>query len=264
MIDLQHHFTGTYAKNLLVNWAVMADLIKQKTTWMKDTLQNQSQSLILTNQQMDDVFNGPFQQFFKLHLRGYAQISKIETALTIEKDELFKESEFSVDATLDVPRNLLNTMEYATLKELHNKLNVLTKENYAQWELHTQTWANALIQALKENNITLSDIELHNFTINQPISELQDLFINLKLTIPKLSKSAFDFQQYFILKTTLMVQSALGRAQQSHTDKEIEQFLKILKPIFKTIDETTKTTSAAQEKAVNELLIPIMPPLLNN
>ncbi|MCX7120497.1 MAG: hypothetical protein NTZ67_01775 [Gammaproteobacteria bacterium] len=259
MITLQNHFTGTYAKNLLADWKIIANLMLQKSTWVKDTTQAQLEKetlkpLTLTDLQMSDAFNGPFQHFFKIHLRAYAKISTIETALTISKDDLFKESEMPTNTIFNIPEKLLSSIESSALKELRAKLDSSTKEHYALWESAIQNWIDTFIQTLKNNDITLSDIELNDLATNQPISELHDLFINLKIALPKLSKSAFDFQQYFTLKIILTVQSALGRAQQPHGEKEIEAMLKTLQPIFKVINKTEKELLATQEKSVNELV----------
>src|SRR3990167_431196 len=262
MLTLQKHLTGTYAKNLLADWIVMGDCIKAKSTWIKDTVQASSETNglklpTLTNKQVNDAFNGPFQHFFKTHLQAYAQISKVVTAIVISKDDLFKESEIPTNTIFNLPEKSLESIEVETLKELRNKLDSLTKEHYAQWESFIQNNTETLIQELKKHNVTLTDTEANDFAMNQPIAELEDLFINLKLTLPKLSKSAFDFQQYFILKTVLVSYNALSRTQQPHSEKEIDALLKTLHAIFKKINKMEKELLSTQEKSTNELVVSI-------
>ncbi len=129
----------------------------------------------------------------------------------------------------------------------------LTKEHFAQWESAIETWAKSLLQDLKKNNVTLSDLELQEFMINQPISELNDRFLNLKITLPKLSKSNFDFEQYFTLKTTLAIHSALSRSQLPNTESAIEKIFKTLNSTLKSIHQTEKELSQAQETVLKEL-----------
>lgn len=263
MIELKNHFTGTYAKNLLVDWPVLTQFIRQQTTWVKDTINvkndaNTHAFLLLTDQQINDALNGPFQQFFIPYLRAHAAIAKIETAFTIKKEDFFKESEQSITNPLNVSDAFLAKIELSTLKDLRNKLTALTKEHFAQWESAIETWTKSLSQDLKKNNVTLSDLELQEFMINQPISELNDRFLNLKITLPKLSKSNFDFEQYFTLKTTLAIHSALSRSQMPNTESAIEKIFKALHSTLKSIHQTEKELSQTQETALKELTAVVM------
>ena len=143
MLELKNHFTGTYAKNLLADWSVISDFIRQKTTWVKDTVRGETEFHplkfpTLNDQQINDALNGPFQHFFKAHLRAHAQISKVEAALSITKEDLFKDAEQPIEAPFGLPQPFLNKMEFSTFKELRNKLDALTKAHYAQEELNIQ------------------------------------------------------------------------------------------------------------------------------
>lgn len=177
--------------------------------------------------------------------------------MAITKEDLFKDAEQAIETPFGLEQSFLAKMEFSTLKELRAKLDALTKEHYAQWELNIQSWSDTLKQAFKENNLMLSDLELQEFSINQPISELHDQFINLKITLPKLPKSEFDFQQYFTLAMTLIIRNALTHAL--HGEKEIDQWLKILKPAFKNLNETEQALLLAQAKSLNELMVAVTP-----
>lgn len=260
MIDLQNHFTGTYGKNLLAQWSILSDLMHQQTIWVKETIQTQDQdsrgATLLHDRQINDALNGPFQAFFKQHLNAYRKISTIETALTLSKEDFFKESEPAVDITLGVPEEILSTMELSTLKELRDQLDDMTHAHFEEWFMHIQTWIETLLAVFSENKLTLSDLEIQDFSINQPLSELRDRFINLKIAIPPLSKSAFNFQQYFTLKITLAIQSALSRMQNPNTDKDIELALKSFLPALKTINESENELFDTQKKSVDQLIQP--------
>ncbi len=263
MLDLTNHFTGTYTKIILGDWPVISDFIKQETAWIKVTVQAlpEDKQLIhgsLTDQQIDDALNGPLQSFFKLHLRAYTAIAKVETALTLSKEDYFKESEHINQKVFAVPERLLASTEIGSLKELRKQLDEKTKEHYAQWQTQIHHWTKELLQAFEKNNLKLSDLEQQEFSANQPASELHDRFIDLKINLPKLSKSDFDFQQYFTLKALLAIHSTLNRMQQARTEKDIEQQLKALQPILKVMVQTEKTLSETQEKAVGQLIAKIV------
>ena len=84
MLTITPHFISTYAKSLVADWSVIHNFIKEDTIWIKDRLHSNSAS-ILTTKQINDALNGPFQTFFRTHLKAYALISKIETALNFLK-----------------------------------------------------------------------------------------------------------------------------------------------------------------------------------
>lgn len=262
MLDLQNHFTGTYAKMVLADWPLMSDCIRQQTIWVKDTIQSRQETdplkpTVLTDLQISDALNGPLQAFFKCHLQAYSAIKKMDTALTISKEDFFKDSEHINEKIFAMPESLLATMEFSTLTELRKQLDEKTKAHYEQWQSTISDWVTQLLAEFKKNNLKLSDIEVKDFSINQPASELNDRFINLKLTLPKLHKTHFDFQQYFTLKAMLTIQSALNRTQQPRTEKDIEQQLKMLQPLLKKINQAEKELQNTQQKTVAQLIAAI-------
>lgn len=258
MLQLDAHNIGTYARNLIADWPLLTKLIQQETRWIKDTVvkaETASPKIdVLGDQEIDDVFNGPYQAFFKSHLQAQAAITRLEAAHTISTEDYFKESEHHDDLSLGVPKARLAQIDASTLSELRNQLNTLTQEHYNQWQTHQQQWTESLLRALSENKISLNDIELQEFPLNQPASELHDRFVNLHTPLPKLDKSPFDCQQYWILKTTLTVQSALSRMQMPNTEKDIGQALKPLQPVFNTIKPAEMELSKTQQIALKKLL----------
>lgn len=263
MIELQNHFISTYTKSLLSDWSVPTTLLLEETTRLKDIIQSEESkpdpvlALQINEQQINDALNGPFQHFFKAHLHAYATIAKVESALTISKEEFFKEGEHTADTIYGLSTSFLGKIEISTLKQLREKCDALTRQHHADWKTHIQNWQESLIAGFKKNNFLLSDPEIQDFAVNETISELHDRFINLKLGIPKLSNTAFDFQQYFTLKSALAIQSALARMQLPHSDKEIDSQLKNLNSIFKLSSKTEKGLIETQKKALMELVAPI-------
>lgn len=263
MIELQNRFISTYAKSLLSDWSVPADILREATARMKDIILSEETKLdpLLTSQineqQINDAFDGPFQHFFKAHLHAYATIAKVESALTILKEEFFKESENTADTIFGLSPSFLGKIELSTLKQLREKCDALTKQHHADWKTHIQSWNEALLSECKKFNLQLSDMERQEMATNQTISELNDRFTDLKLPIPKLSKSTFDFNQYFTLKIILAIHSALARMQQPHSDKEVETQLKFYQPTLKSIGKTEKELIEMQKKALVELVTPL-------
>ena len=149
---------------------------------------------------------------------------------------------------------ILDKLEFSTLKELRNQLDEKTKEHFSQWESHIKNWSELLLAEFAKNDFRLTDMEIQDFIINQPVSELNDRFIHLQLALPKLNKSHFDFQQYFTIKAMLSIQSALNRMQQSSTEKDIEQHLKIIHSALKTINKAEKELAQTQEKILQDLI----------
>lgn len=265
MLSLENHFIGTYGKNALQNWSVIAKFIQQHGTWIREMISKSEQTeshpedILLTDQKINDALNGPLQNFFKTHLFAYATIAKLETAATLTKEDYFKETEHTEELNLGLPNYLIERNDFSTLKNLREQLSAMTKEHHAQWAEKEKEWEAIIIAELKVIDILISDSELQDLTMHQPISELNDRFINLKLTPPALPKDPFNFQQYWMLKSAIAIQSVFGRLQQPITDKEINDKVKLLKTAFKKIADTEKELIDTQRNAIQKLLTPITP-----
>lgn len=254
MLTLQNHFYNTYAKMLLSHWTVLADYLYQNTLWVKDTLQEKKESALLSDQQINDALNGPLQVFFKSFLSAYAKVAKLESAITLSKEDFFKEAESESDKTLGLSAQLIERTESGALKELRNKLNDLTTNYYTQWDAHIKNCAELLLADFKKMELTLSEIETHDFVTRHPVSELHAMYVDLKVPAPKLPKTDFDFSQYFTAKTVLIIHSALNRMQQPHTEQDITQKIKTLKSTFTTIETAEKELIHAQNNAITQLM----------
>lgn len=253
MLTLQNHFYNTYAKMLLAHWTVLTQYIHQTTLWVKDTLQEKKDGVLLSDQQINDALNGPFQQFFKPLLAAQAKLAKLESAVTLSKEDFFKEAESESNKTLGLAKQLIEKTEISTLKELRKKCDELTTEYYAQWDTHITEWTELLLADFKKMDLVLSDIEIRDFTTRHPVSELDTIYVDLKVPAPKLSKTDFNFSQYFKAKTTLAIHSALNRTQQPNTEHDIAQKMKALKSTLSTIEKTEKKLSDTQKNAIGQL-----------
>lgn len=255
MLTLEHHFTGTYAKRFLTEWPVLSDIMHEETRWQKDRLQGNA-LIELTEKQIDDALNGPFQTFFKLHLHAYAAIAKVDVALNFSKEETLKDLDNATEIDFGVSKLLINKTDSSTLRELREKLDQLIKEHYAQWQESIRHWIEAL-QSHINQQCALSDLEVGEFSINQPISELNERFIELNISTPAFSKFDGNFQQYFILKATLVIHSALSRMHQPHSEKKINDIVKKLANTLKKMHYEENLLVDSQQKKVKSLLIAI-------
>ncbi|PIZ03416.1 MAG: hypothetical protein COY58_09670 [Gammaproteobacteria bacterium CG_4_10_14_0_8_um_filter_38_16] len=255
MLTLDNHFSSTYSKLLLNNWKTLSECIYKETVWIKDTLQPKSDTTyLLSDQQINDALNGPFQAFFKPLFNAHAAISKLEAAINLSKEDFFKESEQTSDMTLGFSKQAIAQADITALKALHVRLDEITTECHAQWESNIKSWSDSLLSEFKKINLDLSEIELHDFTTNEPVSELNDRFVNLKIPAPKLPKSDFNFSQYFTAKATIAIHSALNRMQQPNTEKNIQEQLKNLAPILKSISKTEKELAEMHQKIIKQVI----------
>src|SRR3989338_1245019 len=254
MIDSKHHFTPTYSKILLADWDLLSRCMQQQTLWVKETLQKKDDVFsahpfppLLTDSQLNDAFNGPFQVFFKAHFNAAAHLVKLETAKNLQKNELFEESDSNIDTTFEISQTTLDKLEISTIKEKQTQLKTMTQTHYDAWLSQVFEWIATLLSEFKKNNFMLTEAEIQDFTVNQPLSELNARFSDLKLAMPKLPKTPFDFQQYFTLKATLALQSVLGRTQKPNADKDIAEALKPLQISLKTIGKSETALAKIQQ-----------------
>ncbi len=211
MIDLKERFFSTYTKALMEDWTVLATAMAKQTQLIKDAVRQikpaestestESDSKLeitslLDDRQFTDAFNGPFQDFFRKHFEAYAKISQLELALMVNKGDLFKEKDMELNITAEIPNRLLQ-LEFSDLKPYRQSLDTLTEQHHTQWEEYVSHCAQLLISTIKQNGLSLSDLEEKDLCMNESISELNNRFIDLKIELPKLSKEPFNFQQYF-------------------------------------------------------------------
>lgn len=260
MIDLKNHFFSTYAKALIQDWKTIAAMIDKQSKLVKEAVhqkESEPTSLLFSDRQLNDAFNGPYQHFFKQHLSAYAKIRQIELALMITKGDVLKEKDIETDISHPVPKKLIDRLEFSDLKQYRESLDTLTQDHFTQWESHVLSWTESLISEMEKNQCPLSDLENYDILQNEPMSELNNRFIDFKLELPKLKSDALNFQQYFQLKATLAIHSALSRMHQANTKKEIQQVLEKLDAVLKNIRKTEHQLLKTHQDAILQLLRPI-------
>lgn len=259
MISLTNHPIGTYAKLLIQNNPTLVTIINDKTRYVKEQIHGESNTeIILTDQQINDALNGPFQSFFKCYLNALAKIAKVTLALNLSNDDLFKEKDFEEPVDHGIPAHLLATLDFSTINQVEKSFTENVREHFVSLEAIIDDWTQSVLSAMQQHQIPLSDREIQDFAINEPISELNNRFIDLKLELPKLKKGPFDFQEYFTLKSTLAIQSALGRSHQASTSAEINTHLQKLKSPLSSVFETEEKLVAQLKDDLETLLKPIV------
>ena len=253
MIDSKHNFTPTYSKILLTDWGLLSRCMQQQTLWIKETFNVLPP--LLTDAQINDAFNGPFQVFFRTHFNASASLTKLESAKFLQENQLFDEPDARLDTTFEIPKTTLDKLEISVIKEKETQLKTITQTHYDAWLSQILEWTATLLSEFKKNTFALTEAEIQDFTVNQPLSELNARFSDLKLAIPKLPKTPFDFQQYFTLKATLALQSVLGRTQKPNADKDIAEALKPLQASLKTIGKTEIALCKTQQAEIDAIMV---------
>lgn len=256
MIELTHYNLDTYTKLLVQDWTPLAAAIAQKSQLIKDQIHHTvlNPTTPLTDQQLNDALNGPFQGVLKQHLHAYGTVARFALALTLEKGEILKPDDFNKAVEHRIDKNHLENADFSEIKQCYNTLNQLTQEHLALYETRISEWTNTLVQTMHENDILLTELEIQDLTLNEPISELQARFIDLKVDLPKLKKGDFNFQQYFALKITLAAHSALSRSHNPNTQKDIEQALKPCQAVLKSIGQDEAALLKSQVNALADAI----------
>ena len=265
MITLTEHHIGTYAKVLLEDWTIIRDILVQKTKLAKelvhhndDSSDNNSLKTLLSDRQINDALNGPYQSFFKQHLAAYASLAHLTFALNISKGGVLKTKDFFGDIDYGLSDALLTQRDFPQVKDAKGTLDSMVSEHLMLWESQIDSWNEMLLSTLAQNDFTLNDIELNDFQQNETISELNDRFIDIKVDLPKLKKEAFNFHQYFMMKLTLAIHSALSRLHQPNTTKDIHVVLNLCQKQLKEIRKTEKELDKEQQAEIDSLIKPIM------
>lgn len=261
MLDLKSHYLGTYAKMLVQDWQSLTRFIQQQTRRVSETIHNEFDAPIesvstLTDHQINDALNGPYQTFYVQHLSALSHIARVETALTITKGEFFKDEGHIENQRLSVPEKILNQIDFPDLKQMRSDLNSLFETHRAELESAINQWTQLLLDNLNQNP-SLSDLEITAFKTNEAITEIHDQYIDLKVELPHLDKSAFNFMQYFTLKATLAIHSALSRLHKPNGTKDIHAVLKTLHDSLKTIRKSEEALLKMQLEKISGLILKI-------
>ncbi len=252
---------STNARIILGEWNVLAALVAKHTTLTKERIQAQSETSeeaaekpnILSIRQIEDALNGPYQDFFKQKLSAYSSIYKLQLAITLDQEEAFK-NRFSTGEEKPIPKELLSRFSVADLEKMRKQLDELTTEHNQQWEAFSQQAKDLLKQTIADSRMQLSDIEINEFSLNEPQSELLDRFTVLSITPPKQSKAQHPLTYYLNLKTYLTLHSALSRQHLPHEKQDIENAMKPLKANFGQTNKLEKQLLLKQFEEAHEIV----------
>lgn len=262
------HYISTHARIFLSDWRTLADLVNKHTKLVKESVQSEHNELeeesetkqekkpVLTTRQINDALNGPYQRFFKDKMTAYAAISRMKLELNIIKNEIFKDKR-QASPELSLPASQLEKFSMQDLHEIQNELNELTEKDNVEWETHLADWQQHIIEALKQYNISLNEIEIIEFQGKEPISELLERFTELNIQLPKTKKNGMNFAAYLTYKTNIAIHSALSRQHQPHEQTDINKILKSLKSVFDKITKEENNLIKKQQAATNAIIAPI-------
>lgn len=258
---------STYARTLLSDWPVLASLIVKHSTPVKQVMQQSESDIssspdILTEQQIREALNGPYQNFFKDKFKAYATIMRLQTELNIQKEESLKEglepaAAGATGEATKIPPQLLAKTTLQDLQNLQRQLDELTLEHNQQWEESLEGWSYAIINHLTSSGMPLSDFEITEILDKEPISELMARTIELKIELVKYKTDEMNFERYLAIKAQIAIQNGLSRQHKPHGPHEIKHILKNLKSDFASIHREEKNLFAEQQAATEQIIKPI-------
>lgn len=251
------HFIDSNVRVLLGNWPTLCDLIAKHSLSVKDLLQlddleTSSALKPLSEHQITDALRGPYQAFLKQQMTAYSKISRIQMTLTMTKEDAFKT--IMAQENQEVNPAKLENLDPADLNALQTKLDELTVVHNQQWEDRFSTWQQQTLEALTQQGLEFSALEVNEFKASEPVSELRKRFIDLKVELPKLKQKAMNFAAYLKLKSTLTIHSILSRQQLPHEAVEINKFIKALKNVFNRIEQEEVALLQSQQAEIDDAL----------
>lgn len=251
------YYIPTYVRLLCSEWTAINTLIIEHGTPMREKIHGKREFLIPEESYLNDALNGPYQPFLETCLNAHARVARIRLELTLEENDLFKRGENVPSNPARIPQKILKKCNLAECDNLTKKLSEHIQTYAGQWRESVHTWSLELQSALNQAGLKLTDIEIQHFNDDEPISDLHNRFIELKLEKPTYKREKKGFSAYFILKLTLAIHSILSRLQQPHGPSEIEPYLKSAKsPLEKIHQEETQLLNA-QKTELNSLIAPV-------
>ena len=211
----------------------------------------------MSNRQLNDAFNGPYQHFIKEKLSAYALIAKLRLQVTVNQDESLKIKATDLDDTNKIPSQLVDKYSLADLEKMQSNLNELTKEHHRQWQDQLSQWNQEIISSLTAHDAPLTEIEIKELQDKEPPSELQNRLTELNLDTSDLNKADLNYGKFLKLKINLAIQSSLSRRHKPHTQTEINQIIKKMKPVFNSINQQEKKLIKKQKEETSNIVGPI-------
>ncbi len=253
--DTDNSFISSTAKALINDWQALRNIIEQISRTPKEQLDNNDPDAllkILSDTQIEDAFRGPLHPLIHQLTHAYSLISEIKTRLIITQDDNLKPH--VQDSGFNLPDDLNKEINAAALDKKQRELDEAARHHHQQWQTLITTWQENLMKKITDNDLALSETEIHEMQQVEPLSELINRFTDLKLTLPKMKKKAYGLSDYFMLKVILCIHTALGRQHVANIDEELQKRLKKLKEDFKTITKEEMTLIEQQHTDINTLM----------
>ncbi|MCB1827135.1 MAG: hypothetical protein KDH94_01835 [Coxiellaceae bacterium] len=250
-------FISTHARISLSDWTVLAKLITDHAKLIKEKNQSAADTEestlpnILSRREIEDALNGPLQAFFKLAITAYSTLARVQVNLNMLEDDTLKEKRAKLADEDKVPDKILKNTSLADITKIRRALDELVTQQAELWQSSRQQWEHQLLQHLNEQGLSLSEIEVKEFTDPEPISELLDRFTALNIDLPKTSKDDMNFSKYLTLKADIAIQSALSRQHLPHEQSNIQKVLSKIKSDFNAINKQEVNMLAEQKAAIN-------------
>lgn len=224
------------AKLMVDDWDTLSRLIREIATPQKHrqdtTIDTES---LVPDSIIKDALDGPFNPFLACKLNAFAKLCQMRMLVTIFENEALQEAKKNLPLKETDLEKKAKSVTINDLDSRQKKLDDAANNHYAQWRELTQNWIGLIIDNLHKQGVTLSSLEIGDFSQLEPISDLENRFINLQLEPPKNKKGEFDFANYFKHKAYLIIHSSLARRQLPHDQKAVDQVLKKLNSVFSTI-----------------------------
>jgi hypothetical protein len=261
MLTLQARHIGTVGKMLIQDVPTLYGALCGKTKTVHEQINDsqEGQPIALSDKQIFNALNGPYHVFFQQHFDALSRINRVILAQYLSKEEEIKKTDFEEALDLGVNKTLLERDSHE-INRLRDTLNDMVPTHLAEWEAHDHESSQKLLDALAENGVHLNDIEITQFQLNETISEIDDRFVDLKLSLPSQKKKkqaeqdVMRFAFYFQLKVVLAIQSALSRLHLPHEQADIQGIVDKMQGVFEGILQEEVALGEREKAALDEML----------
>lgn len=263
-VTQSNYFIPTHARVLLNTWPVLNKQMLAHSTRIAESIkQDEASSLknLLTDQQVTDALNGPYQHLFTSLMAAYALVGKYRLMLCLKDNDMFMTDNRDQRESLKLPKDIAAKITNGELEGYTKRLDDLAKQYFEEQVACINRWSNDIIAFVESQKLSLAEIERNDFLSDEPLSELFDRMTDLSIPIPKVKKSAEPCRQYLKLKATVLVQNALGRLQRPNNAEDIKILLKPAKPLFEKIHAEEEAFQASLQDAIETLVKPIEIPV---
>ena len=202
--------------------------------------------------EISDLFQGPYRAWLSCLIDKYMILTKLKAHVTIKNDDNIHP--YLHDSNFSIPAGIKTDQNSAAIDKMIMTLEKLCQTQYQQWQSQQENWQEQFSMLAMGCNLTLSTHEVDNFQHYETISELKEAFATQNTTAPKNKKPYYDFHDYYQMKVTLAIHSALTRQHMPHSIADIEQVYKNFKNYFKTIQQEAEKTLSSMQKEADSIM----------